>query len=178
MEITHNRTYDEPPYSGYDVAGSLPLFFTGSFDSRLQPIDRVAALDFDGESVAYPFRALAIEPVVNDTVGDQEIVIFYDDGTESAFRTSTRGQNYQTTGSTTVFSRETGGQILTFSVNEAGTITDAETGTTWDKFGNASEGELSGTQLKALVHGQEFWFAIATFRPDTEVRLRELLGAQ
>jgi hypothetical protein len=111
-------------------------------------------------------------------VGDREIVVFYDDGTESAFRTSTRGQNYQTSGSTTVFSRVTGGQILTFSVNEAGTITDAETGTTWDKFGNASEGELAGAQLEALVHGQEFWFAIATFRPDTEVRLKDLLAGE
>ena len=81
-------------------------------------------------------------------------------------------------GSTTVFSRKTGTQILTFSVNGAGTITDAETGTTWDKFGNASEGELAGTQLEALVHGQEFWFAIATFRPDTEVRLKELLAGE
>ena len=170
MEITHNRTYDEPPYSGYDVAGSLPLFFTGSFDSRLQPIDRVAALDFDGESVAYPFRALAVEPVVNDQVGDQEIVIFYDDGTESAFRTSTRGQNYQNSGSTTVFSRKVNGLTLNFSVDEAGT--------TWDKFGNASAGELAGAQLEPLVHGQEFWFAIATFRPGTEVRLRELLAVE
>lgn len=178
MEITHNRTYDEPPYSGYDVAGSLPLFFTGSFDSRLQPIDRVAALDFDGESVAYPFRALAVEPVVNDLVGNQEIVIFYDDGTESAFRTSTRGQNYQTSRSTTMFSRKLNGLTLTFSVEEAGTITDAETGTTWDKFGTASESELAGVQLEALVHGQEFWFAISTFRPDTEVRLRKLLAAK
>jgi len=178
MEITHNRTYDEPPYSGYDVARSLPLFFTGSFDRRLQPIDRVAALDFDGESVAYPFRALAVEPVVNDLVGNQEIVIFYDDGTESAFRTSTRGQNYQTSGSTMMFSRKVNGLTLTFSVEEAGTITDAETGTTWDKFGTASEGELAGVQLEALVHGQEFWFAISTFRPDTEVRLRKLLAAK
>lgn len=178
MEITHNRTYDEPPYSGYDVAGSLPLFFTGSFDSRLQPIDRVAALDFDGESVAYPFRALAVEPVVNDQVGDQEIVIFYDDGTESAFRTSTRGQNYQNSGSTTVFSRKVNGLTLNFSVDEAGTITDTETGATWDKFGNASAGELAGAQLEPLVHGQEFWFAIATFSPGTEVRLRELLAVE
>ncbi len=178
MEMTHNRTYDDPPYSGYDVAGSLPNFFTGAFDSRLQPIDRVVAINLDGESVTYPFRALAAQPVVNDSVGEREIVIFYDDGTESAFRTSTRGHNYQASGSTTVFSRVVDGRLLTFSAEESGTITDAETGTTWNRFGLASEGELAGTQLEAVVHGAEFWFAIAAFRPDTEVRLRDLLVAR
>lgn len=85
---------------------------------------------------------------------DFQIGIFYDNGTESAFRTSTRGQNYQTSGSTTVFSRKANGLTLTFSVDAAGTIT--ETGTTWDKFGAASLGALAGAQLEALVHGQEF----------------------
>jgi hypothetical protein len=177
-EITFNRTYDDPPYSGYDVAGSLPIFFTGAFDGRLQPIDRVVALNLDGESVSYPFRSLAVQPIVNDTVGQQEIVIFYDDGTESAFRTSTRGHNYQTPGSTTVFSRNADGQLLTFSADDAGTITDAETGSTWNKFGLAMEGDLVGTQLDAIVHGAEFWFAIATFHPGTEVRLQELLASE
>jgi hypothetical protein len=46
-------------------------------------------------------------------------VIFYHDGTESAFRTSTRGQNYQPSGSTTVFSRKANGLALTFSVDAA-----------------------------------------------------------
>ncbi|MCH8818061.1 MAG: DUF3179 domain-containing protein [Chloroflexi bacterium] len=176
QEITHNRTYDDPPYSGYDVAGALPSFFTGAFDLTLQPIDRVAAFNLGGESIAYPFRALAVRPVVNDTVGGEEIVIFYDDGTESAFRTSTRGHDFQITGSTTVFFRDVAGQFLTFAVDQDGTITDDETGTTWNKFGRAIAGELAGTQLDAVVHGAEFWFAIATFRPDTEVRLQHLLS--
>ena len=50
---------------------------------------------------------------------DFQIVIFYHDGTESAFRTSTRGQNYQLSGSTTVFSWKANGLALTFSVDAA-----------------------------------------------------------
>ncbi len=175
-DIAENRTYDDPPYSGYDVAGALPSFFTGAFDLTLQPVDRVAAFELGGESIAYPFRSLAIQPIVNDNVGGQEIVIFYDDGTESAFRTSTRGHNFQTSGSTTVFFRNVAGQVLTFTADEDGNITDDETGTTWNKFGRATDGALFGTQLEAVVHGAEFWFAIAAFRPDTEVRLMDLLA--
>ena len=178
QEITHNRTYDDPPYSGYDVAGSLPSFFTGAFDLTLQPVDRVAAFDLGGESVAYPFRALANRPVVNDTVGGEEIVIFFDNGTESAFRTSTRGQNYQTTGSTTAFSRDFEGRTLTFAADDDGIISDAETGTEWNRFGRAIAGELAGAQLEAVVHGAEFWFAVAAFNPGIEVRLLELLASE
>jgi hypothetical protein len=58
------------------------------------------------------------------------------------------------------------GTELTFSAEE-GVITDDETGSVWNVFGRATEGELEGTQLEQQFAYPHFWFAWAAFRPDT-----------
>ena len=93
--------------------------------------------------------------------------MFFDNGTESAF--TARSGNFAKSGSTTLFERTVGGKELTFDLVD-GVITDGETGTTWNKFGAALEGELAGTQLEPVVHAAHFWFAWAAFKPDTEIR--------
>ncbi len=162
------RPYDDPPYSGYDSVDNLnPFAFDGPLDDRLPPAMRVLTVKNDATTVAYPFTFLRESPVVNDNVGGEDVVAFFDDGTLSAFLDgNARPQN---SGSTTLFSRELDGQTLTFSLTESG-IVDEETGSTWSILGKATDGPLAGGQLEPVLHQNHFWFAWAVFEPETEVR--------
>ncbi|MCK4960378.1 MAG: DUF3179 domain-containing protein, partial [Planctomycetes bacterium] len=51
----------------------------------------------------------------------------------------------------------------------AGEFVDEQTGSTWDIAGRATAGQLKGSQLKPIVHGDYFAFAWLVFEPDTEV---------
>jgi len=122
------RQYDNPPYAGYDNVNDQPFLFKGSIDDRLVATSRV--LTIDGENpVAYPFAFLEESPVVNDSVGDDDIVAFFDNDTFSAF--NDRLNERQTAGSVAVFSRSVDGRNLTFERTEAG-ITDIQTGSKWN----------------------------------------------
>ncbi|HIF72670.1 MAG TPA: DUF3179 domain-containing protein [Dehalococcoidia bacterium] len=119
-----DRQYDDPPYAGYDNVDNQPFLFRGWIDDRLVATSRV--LTIDGETpVAYPFSFLENAPVVNDFVGDEYIVAFFDGDTFSAFNDLSNER--QATGSVAVFSRSVDGQALTFEHTGSG-ITDVETG--------------------------------------------------
>ncbi len=162
------RAYDDPPYSGYDSVDNLdPFAFQGPMDGRLPPAIRVLTFKNDSATVAYPFTFLKESPVVNDTVGDEEVVTFFDDGTLSAFLDSSF--NKQTSGSTTMFSRIIDGETLTFSLGSEG-IVDDQTGSSWSITGKATSGPMQGKELEPVIHQNHFWFAWAVFEPETEVR--------
>ena len=57
---------------------------------------------------------------------------------------------------------------LTFQF-EDGVVTDRETGTSWNIFGIAEQGELAGQQLQQLDHGVHFAFAWLAFDPEAEI---------
>lgn len=159
----HRRSYGQNPYGGYDSIDSSPFAFEGETDGRLPPLERVVAVDVQGEQAAYPFSQLAEVRVVNDVVGGQPIAVFWKSGTRSTFGSSTAD-----TGSTGAFSRRVGDQVLTFTDSEAKFV-DQETGSTWDLLGNATSGPMSGETLDRLVSGEHFWFAWAAFLPNTRV---------
>jgi hypothetical protein len=160
------RPYDSPPYAGYDDVDHHPFLFRGTVDGRLIATSRV--LTIDGETpVAYPFDFLEETPVVNDSVNDEDIVAFFDNGTFSAF--NDLSNDHQTSGSVAVFSRAVGDRVLTFETDGDG-ITDVETGSIWNLAGIAIDGEIAGTQLEPVIHANHFWFAWAVFKPTTEIR--------
>jgi hypothetical protein len=72
-------------------------------------------------------------------------------------------------GTAALYNRELNGEVLTFMVDADGLIRDEETGSVWNVFGRAVEGELAGAQLSREIAGPHFWFAWAAFRPETEV---------
>ena len=83
----------------------------------------------DGAAVAYPFGILNQDPIVNDEVGDQPVLVVFN----------------ANIGTGVVFDRQVDGQTLTFSLAEGLTIIDAETGTIWDGLtGLALDGPLAG----------------------------------
>jgi len=114
-------------------------------------------------AVAYPFERLAEAEVVNDRIGDAPAEVLWQFGAVSLFT------NTMEIGSAGLYSAVLeDGTELSF-VSQDGVITDEQTASTWNVFGEAISGELAGTRLEPFRAEQHFWFAWAAFRPDTIV---------
>ncbi len=160
-----SRPYGQNPYGGYDEADNPPFLFDGELDGRLAAKDRVADVSIDGVTAVFPFLTLEEERVVNYTVNNQDLVVFFKSGTVSALDEGSI-KNSRDVGATWVFERTVDGQALTFRA-DGDRFIDNETQSVWSILGQAVEGPLSGQQLEPIVHTNVFWFAIAAFRPDT-----------
>ncbi len=168
-----DRPYGTNPYTGYDTYehplsqdGEIALL-TIEQDNRLAAADRMIAVSLpeEGIDIAYPLAILSEMGVINDRQGEQDIVVFFQTGTTSALGSQmiVFGDDVGATG---VFDPNLEGQKLTFS-GDGETITDIETGSEWNIFGQAVSGPLEGESLDPIVHGNHFWFSWAAFKPDT-----------
>ncbi len=187
------RAYDLPPYGGYDASADIITEFG---DGSLSPIERVVSVVVEGKSVAYPFTALEESPIVHDRFEGRDLVIFYVGGTLSPFpkrpifnvgligSVVAGGDSIEvdpstierrSVGATAVFEPFIDGSRLTF-VDRDGVITDRETNSAWNIFGEAVSGDLAGSRLTPVIHGNHFWFAQQSFFPDTVLRTREELA--
>lgn len=162
-----SRLYGNNPYLGYDRADSPAFLFSGETDGRLPPKERVVTFERAGDTVAYPFSRLAEERVVQDEVGGEPVVLFWQPGTRSALGESVIAESADV-GAAGVFSRELGGRVLTF-VWQDGQVVDEETGSSWNLLGQAVAGELQGQALEPIVHDNTLWFAWAAFKPETRI---------
>ncbi len=161
------RDYGRNPYVGYDDVDSPAFLFRGVVDGRLAPKERIISIDRGDDVAAYPFVVLNEARVVNDSVNNEPITLFWSEGTNSALDSS-RISNGQDVGAVGVFSRNIADQTLTFMWNGEAFI-DEETGSTWNLLGNAISGELAGQSLKPIVHDNTLWFAWAAFKPETRI---------
>lgn len=159
------RSYGRNPYVGYDSSDN-PFLFLGPVDDRLFATERVLAAVIDGVAMAYPFETLASVGVINDTIGAQEVVAFWQPGATSALDRSDIDAS-EDVGMAALFDRTVGDRVLTFTLDDDGVIRDEQTGTAWNVFGTATEGELAGEQLTQRLAFPHFWFAWAAFQPDT-----------
>jgi hypothetical protein len=129
----------------------------GSFskDNRLRPREMIAGLAVGAETMAFPLSALRTSPVVNERVGGVPVVVIHQSSSDT----------------TTAFEATVKGRALRFQASnaDATSLTDFETGSTWDPFGLCLKGPLKGTQLKQLILIPEFWFAWSQFRPGTRL---------
>lgn len=173
-ETGTSRDYGSNPYPGYDDINSTPFLFEGEVDGRYTAMTRVVGVENEAgtQSVAFPLLELRDAGVVEARLGDDDVVAFWVPGNASALD----GQQVSggvDVGSTGVFLPVIDGQQLTFSttVNADGTatISDAETGSEWSIFGEATAGELAGEQLEQLTHIDTFWFAWIAFHPDAAI---------
>lgn len=187
------RSYDLPPYGGYDASLDIITEFS---DGSLSPIERVVSIVIGDKSVAYPFTALEEIPIVHDRFEGRDLVIFYVGGTLSPFpkrpifdigligSVVAGGDSVEidpstverrSVGATAVFEPFVDGERLTF-IDRDGVITDRETSSAWNIFGEAVSGDLAGSRLTPILHGNHFWFAQQSFFPDTLLRTREVLA--
>ena len=163
------REYGTNPYDFYDSQDApIPDFFQGGWDRRLPALARVVGVQVAQEAVAYPYRRLASPAgaaVVPDTVGGQDIVVFWQTGVASALDRPIISQG-KDVGSSGVFDPAVAGKELTFSVR-SGKIVDEQTGSTWNLAGRATTGPLKGERLEPVHHLDSFWFAWQAFFPET-----------
>lgn len=162
------RAYGANPYAAYDNPGSVPFLYRGPATPKpLNQTDYVVTLLIEKTAIAYPYRVLAQERVVNDSVAGQALVVIWKGGTASALDAPVISQS-RDIGATGVFSRQLQNRVLTF-ILDGDKIKDQETGSTWNIFGEAMDGALKGQTLTPMVHGNHFWFAWAAFQPETKV---------
>lgn len=161
------RPYGTNPYVGYDNLDTQPFLFLQPTDPRLPAKLRVAAVEIDGDAVAFPYSVLAEERVVHHEVGGEEIVVFFEFGTTSALG---RGSipNAEDVGATGVFRPGLDGERLRFTL-DGDAIRDEGTGSTWNVLGRAVSGPLAGRQLERVPAQDHLWFAWAAFKPHTTV---------
>jgi hypothetical protein len=163
-----NRNYGRNPYVGYDDVNRPPFLYQGpQTPGELPPVARVLALEFDGESVAYPYDLLSEKSVINDRVGGLDVAIFWVSGTASALDAGVIAEG-QDVGSAVAYDRILDGQLLSFRF-DGETIIDNETDSTWDILGRAVAGPLSGERLREVVSVNHFWFSWAAFKPETRI---------
>ena len=121
--------------------------------------DMVHGIRFGEIAKAYPFKLMGEETVLNDTIGETNIVVSF----------------YAAEQLATSFFREFEGQTLTFE-RVASTdglfpflLRDLETATTWDLLGRGFGGPNTGKQLTQVPANNAFWFAWATFWQNTGI---------
>ncbi len=167
-ETGYLRDYGHNPYVGYDDVNNPPFLYQGpTTPDQLPPVARVLTIDLNGEAVAYPYETLEQTGAVNDTVGGEPVVIFWQAGTVSPLDGSSTASGREV-GAAAAFSRVVDGQVLSF-IADHGIIEDHETGSTWNVLGAATEGPLASTQLTPVIAINHFWFSWAAFKPQTRI---------
>jgi hypothetical protein len=104
----------------------------------------------DNRPKAYPLSVLADEPVVNDTLGDQALVVIYEDSGHGA-------RAYDRAGHT-----------FTSASSETTTVILDETGQAWQVTEEALVG-ATGQRLVRLPGHMAYWFGWYSFYPRTEI---------
>ena len=124
-------------------------------DTRLPARETVAGLEVDRESVAFPFSELRRARVVNDRVGGLPMVVIHQPSSDT----------------TTAFDARASGKVLKFQPanDDASSVIDLETRSTWNAYGLCLEGPLKGTQLKQVILVPQFWFAWSQFHQGTRI---------
>ena len=171
-----DRPYGQNPYQGYDnpeFGGPYGFFFDrDTIDERLPPAERVVSIEGpSGAAIAYAWSTLEQERVVHDSFDGIDLVVFWTPGALSILDSGIM-RDAREVGTTAVFQTSLDGQSLSFApnpVDDGQTFVDDQTGSVWDIFGRAIEGELAGSQLTRVIHSDHFWFAWQAFHPDTEV---------
>ncbi len=161
------KPYGRNRYAGYDQADA-PL--TGWFTNR-EVSDRLALMTrVIGIRRATPLAVpldLAAERGVIPLDDGAPLVVFWSPGTNSPLQDDDVAGG-DDIGATGVFSPIIDGRELTFTSDD-GVFTDAQTGSSWSIAGTALTGPLAGRRLTPVEHLDTFWFAWATFEPETTI---------
>ncbi len=166
----HGRRYGTNPYVGYDDPDTQPFLFAGDVDARARAKQRIVGVTIRDETVAYTLEAISggTARATNDVVGGEPIVVLWKAGQVSALDTGSTAEG-RDVGSVGVFSALLAdGTALTFTAS-GDRFVDDQTGSEWTVTGEAVAGELAGSRLERIDHLDTFWFAWATFSPDTRL---------
>jgi hypothetical protein len=165
-----SRAYGTNPYTGLDDPDGQPFLFNGDIDVRAKAMQRIVAIETEGDAIAWTLDAISSDAETAATEAefiDEPLVIFWQAGEASALDTAdiTAGRDVGTVG---VFSAIADGQVLSFQASGDGFVDD-QTSSTWNILGEAEAGPLAGSTLEPVTFVRTFWFSWAAFRPDTEL---------
>ncbi|MDE1765601.1 MAG: DUF3179 domain-containing protein [Thaumarchaeota archaeon] len=146
----YQRAYGSDPYGDYYTSPYI-LFPVLHKDDRMQPKEKIVGFEDSGHYKAYKISDLESLKVVNDSVGNKQILL---------------ATLYP--GMVRAFDRNADGKTLDF-VYIDGKITDKQTNSEWNFDGEAISGTMQGTHLQRLVINPGFWFEWVAFHPTTEV---------
>lgn len=164
----YSRDYGANPYAGYDDIDESPFLFSQETDGQYPPMQRLTALEIEGEAAGYLQEDLEENRLIQDTVGGRDVILIHEKGTASGLDDDSVAGG-RDIGSVSAFFRDTEEGPLTFHL-EDGVIVDEQTGSAWSWSGRAAAGELEGIQLEAVPFQVDtFWFAWSTYRPDTRM---------
>jgi hypothetical protein len=163
----HQRAYGTNPYEGYDDPNGSPFRYPGPVDARLKPMARVIGVRQAKHAVAYAHAITSPAVVIHDQIGTTPIAVFHMPGAVSALDQSSIA-NSRHVGSTGVFDRRLGDEVLTFR-KRAEVVIDDQSQSAWDITGRAIDGPLRGKKLKAIEFVDTFAFAWLAFHPDSEL---------
>lgn len=136
------------------------LFNITHRDDRYHPKEMILGVEVDDIFKAYPFTELQGMCVINDSVGQTPIAVFYDSTSQTI----------------TAFSRLYNDDVLSFRAEADSNclkIRDSIYGSTWNIEGRAYEGQCEGEALKYVTSFKAFWCAWIAFYPGTLVYTRE-----
>lgn len=165
-QASPNMSYSVSPFVAYDSNPQL-FMYDKPADERLFPTERVLAIALHGTAIAYPFSALEAQGVVNDSINGTPVLALWQMGANSAHDLASVDAS-RDVGMAGLFMRTVNGQTLTF-IWQDGRVTDAETGSTWNIFGEATDGALKGAMLSPLNATTCFWFSWAEYYPNTTI---------
>ena len=161
LALNKSGRYQGDTYESYYSSGRAGVIGESNGDDRLNSKELVVGVDVDGNTKAYPFSELAQRQLVNDTFFGEDVLVYFDNGTNTAL----------------VYDRNVDGRELTFRLEGEASgvqtlLVDEETGSTWMAFtGRAIDGELKGKSMKRMLSHLSFWFAWTDWNPDTELYL-------
>lgn len=84
----HERNYGKNPYVGYGNINQTPFLYNGITREEPPPMARVMTVNINNEAVAFPYEILREVKVINDTVGGEDVIVFWRGGTASALDSS------------------------------------------------------------------------------------------
>jgi len=144
------RNLNETGSAYYDYFNSPDWMFpTFQTNEALGLKDRVLALNFDGFPKAYSLEALQETPVVNDTLGGQELVITFNPIAEAARPYERGGHDF-------------------FPTQDPDVVLD-EDGTEWRVEETALMKSDGAESLARLPGHVSYWFGWFAFHPGTEL---------
>lgn len=146
----HARAYGVDPYGSYYTESGI-MFPVDNPDERMHPKEIVVGVGVDGIHKAYRQADVEVEVVINDRMGDTDILLL------SIYPGNAR-----------VFERTVNGQTLHFEYDD-GRMADTDTGSEWNYNGLAVSGAFAGERLPRLPIEPGFWFEWTAFYPDTLV---------
>ena len=152
--------YSRYPYGNYRSDHQMIIFdpTTSPLNDKLPAKEMVLGLRFADQSKAYPFGAMPDGAIINDRVGEQNLLVVFDRQTATAIP----------------YGRTVGEQVLTFrrvdgEENLPIAFADEETGSQWNILGRALSGPLKGSQLPQLAAYNSMWFGWSAYWPQTEI---------